>query len=198
MESFIFEHAQLAHWWVFSLLMLAGLNFPISEDFLIIVSGVLASTIVPENTWKLFVAIFLGAYLSDWMVFGVGRWLGPNLKRVKWFSRFFREEKIKKIQKYYKKYGTLTLIIGRFIPFGIRNALFVTAGIGKMRLLKFLLIDGIACLISNAALFSLTFFCGRHYSYILKSVNIILFALFAIALVGFIWYKKRRKNVERI
>ncbi len=198
MESFIFEHAQLAHWWIFSLLMLAGLNVPISEDLLIIISGVLASTIVPENTWKLFAAIFLGAYLSDWMVYSIGRWLAPHMRRIRWFARVFHEDKIKKIQAYYKKYGTLTLVIGRFIPFGIRNALFVTAGLGKMRLLKFLIIDGVACLLSNTALFTLTYFCGRHYTYIFKFIHIIVFVCFAIALGGYLLYKKRRKNAERI
>ncbi len=197
MENFIIEHAQFAHWWIFSLLMLAGLNFPISEDLLIIISAVLAATVVPENTWKLFTAIFLGAYLSDCMVFGIGRWLGPNLKKIRWFARVFREEKIAKIKAYYKKYGTLTLIIGRFIPFGIRNGLFVTAGIGKMRFLKFIIIDGIACLLSNSALFTLTYFCGKNFSYIVKSVNIILFVIFVIAVIGYILYK-RHKNVERI
>lgn len=197
MENFILENAQFAHWWIFSLLMLAGLNFPISEDLLIIISAVLASTVVPENTWKLFTAIFLGAYLSDWMVYGIGRWLGPKLHKVRWFARVFREDKIKKIHNYYKKYGTLTLILGRFIPFGIRNGLFVTAGIGRMRFLKFILIDGVACLMSNAALFTLTYYCGKNFSYIVKSVNIILFVIFAIAVIGYLWYK-RRKNAEHI
>ena len=45
--SFIQENAHYAHWAVFTLLMLAGLNFPISEDLIVTVSGVLASTLVP-------------------------------------------------------------------------------------------------------------------------------------------------------
>ncbi len=39
MEAFIFSHAYLAHWVIFGLFMLAGLNFPISEDLLIIAGG---------------------------------------------------------------------------------------------------------------------------------------------------------------
>ena len=42
------------------------------------------------------------------------------------------------IENYYTKYGVVTLLIGRFIPFGVRNCLFVTAGIGKMRFWKFI------------------------------------------------------------
>ncbi|MCH9608644.1 MAG: Inner membrane protein [Chlamydiales bacterium] len=197
MESFIFENAQYAHWLVFGLLMLAGLNFPISEDVLIVFSGVLASTVVPENTWKLFAAIFFGAYLSDWIVYWIGRSLAPKLCKLRWFARMFREERIDKVRSYYEKYGTRTLLLGRFVPFGFRNALFATAGIGKMHFGRFLIVDGIACLLSNSALFALTYFCGKNYSYLFKSVNIALFAGFVIALICYLCYKKR-KNVERI
>ena len=38
---------------------------------------------------------------------------------------------------FYKKYGALTLVIGRFIPFGVRNAIFLTSGISKMPFAKF-------------------------------------------------------------
>ena len=37
--NLIIEHASHAHWIVFSLLMLAGLNIPISEDLMIITTG---------------------------------------------------------------------------------------------------------------------------------------------------------------
>ncbi len=172
--------------------MLAGLNLPISEDLLIIVSGVLASSVVPENTWKLFTAVFLGAYLSDWIVYWLGRWLGPNLQKVKWFANFFRKERVQKIEAYYKKYGALTLLVGRFIPFGVRNCLFVTAGLGKMHFGKFALFDGIACILSNTVLFTLAYYCGKNFTGLYGYVNIALFATFVVALIGFIWYKKRK------
>jgi membrane-associated protein len=129
--SFIQDHAQYAHWVVFGLLMLAGLNVPISEDLLIIISGVLASTVVPQNTWKLFMGVFLGAYLSDWVVYWIGRQWGSHLWRIPWFARIFQSKKLKQIELYYERYGILTLLVGRFIPFGIRNCLFATAGMGK-------------------------------------------------------------------
>jgi membrane-associated protein len=192
---FIQDHAQYAHWVVFGLLMLAGLNFPISEDLLIIVSGILASTVVPENVWKLFAGAFLGAYLSDWIVYWMGRKWGVQLWRVRWFARIFHPERLKQIEWYYQHYGVFTLIVGRFIPFGIRNCLFATAGMGKMRFGKFLLADGVACLLSNTFLFSLAFFFGKNSAYLVKYVNVVIFSLFLIALIGFIWYKRTKANV---
>ena len=55
------------------------------------------------------------------------------------------KEKVNQISDFYKKYGMITLMGGRFIPFGVRNALFLTAGLGKMNFFKFALSDLIAC-----------------------------------------------------
>ena len=194
---FIFAHAQYAHWIVFGALMLAGLNVPISEDLMIIFSAVLASTVIPENTYKLFLAVFLGCYLSDWVCYWVGRHFGPKLWNIRWFAKTFEQKKIDKVHEYYAKYGFLTLLVGRFIPFGVRNGLFLTAGLGKMPFGKFLLSDGIACAFSNTTLFSLAYLAGKNYEALLaslKTFNIFLFGAFVIAIIGFIWYKRKRKN----
>lgn len=190
---FILEHAQFAHWFVFGLLMLAGLNFPISEDLVVIASGVLASTLVPENTWKIFLGLFLGAYLSDWMVYWMGRLLGPKLWQIPWFARVFRPQRLKQIGEYYHRYGFLTLLVGRFIPFGVRNCLFATAGLGRMNFLKFLIADGVACLLSTSTIFTLAYFCGKNTSYLMKFFNIGIFLAFLIAVLIYLWYRKSRR-----
>jgi membrane-associated protein len=198
MESFIpfiLDHVQYAHWVIFGLLMLAGLNFPISEDLLIILAGILSSTVVPENAWKLFVWVFLGAYLSDWVAYWMGRMWGAKLWDIPWFARVFNPKKLTQIHSYYQQYGVLTLIVGRFIPFGVRNCLFVAAGIGKMNFWKFLLADGAACLFSNSSLFILSYFCGKNCTYLVKSINIVIFSLFLIALIAFIWYKRTKTSI---
>jgi membrane-associated protein len=194
--QFIFEHAQYAHWIVFGSLMLAGLNIPISEDLMIIFSAVLAATVVPENTYKLFIAVFLGCYLSDWVCYWIGRHFGPKLWNIKWFARTFDQKRITQVHQYYAKYGFLTLLIGRFIPFGVRNGLFLTAGLGKMPFRKFILSDGIACVCSNSVLFTLAYMVGKNYELLLdtlKTINIFLFAAFVVSIIGFIWYKRKKK-----
>lgn len=183
------HHAHYAHWIFFSILLLSGLNLPISEDLIIIAGASLAATLVPENTPKLFAAIFLGCYLSDNICYGLGRYVGPKLRIVK-------KERVERIQSYYAKYGFWTLLVGRFIPFGVRNALFLTAGLGKMPFRTFLLSDGVACALSNSTLFTLAYLAGKNYETLLahvKTFNIFLFLAFAIAGICFIWYKRRQK-----
>jgi membrane-associated protein len=196
--QFIFEHAQHAHWIVFGALMLAGLNIPISEDVMIILSAVLAATVVPENTTKLFLGVFLGCYFSDWVCYGIGRHFGPKLWQIKWFAKTFDQKKIDQVHQYYAKYGFLTLLIGRFIPFGVRNGLFLTAGLGKMPFGKFIASDGIACLLSNSVLFALAYTVGKNYEAMLEAIktfNIFLFTAFVVAIIAFIWYKRKKKAV---
>jgi membrane protein DedA with SNARE-associated domain len=196
LTQFLFEHAQYAHWIVFGALMLAGFNIPISEDLMIILSAVIAATIVPENTEKLFVCVFLGCYLSDLVCYWIGRKLGPKLWNISWFAKTFKQKKIDQIHHYYQRYGFWTLIIGRFIPFGVRNCLFLTAGLGKMPFHKFAISDGIACILSNTILFSLAYTAGKNYSALIEAVktfNIFLFAFFVVSIIGLVWYKFKKK-----
>ena len=194
--QFVFEHAPYAHWIIFGALMLAGFNIPISEDLMIIFSAVLAATVIPENIYKLFLGVFLGCYLSDWVCYGIGRYFGPKLWHISWFAKSVNKSRIDQIEAYYARYGFLTLILGRFIPFGVRNALFLTAGLGKMPFGKFILSDGIACLLSNTTLFTLAYFVGKNYEMLIEAVktfNIFLFSAFTVAIIAFIWYKRREK-----
>lgn len=203
MESliqFITENAPFAHYVLFGLLILAGLNIPISEDLVVIGSGVLASSVIPENGWKLFIAVFLGAYLSDILAYFIGRFLGQRVLASRFFSKFVQPERLVSVYHYYEKYGMLTLFCGRFIPFGVRNCLFITAGMGKMRLHKFLVVDVIACLITTATLFTLSYFFAKNYAALRTSiqwVNFGIFVAFLFAVFTIFWYKKRKQKASK-
>lgn len=199
--AFIFNHAAYAHWVVFSLFMLAGINIPISEDLLIIASATLASAVSPENAWKLYLAVFFGAYISDWIPYWIGRKFGAKLWNFRWFARMIKRERLEQVKTYYKKYGMMTLIVGRFIPFGVRNCLFAAAGMGKMKFLKFLISDGLACLFSTTTLFTIAYFFGKHYQLLLDKVkmfNIAIFLVFLVALIVFICYKMKKRKIKKI
>jgi len=190
--EFLTAHAHEAHWWIFCALILAGFNLPISEDLMLITSGMLASTLVPENTYILFTAVFLGCYLSDWISYGLGRTIGLKLLDFYWFGKSFKNDRLKLISNYYKKYGFLTLLIGRFIPFGVRNCLFITAGLSKMSFKKFIISDGLACFISNITLFSLSYSFGKNNALLLEYIsqyNILVFSIFFILLISLLAYR---------
>lgn len=199
----IYKYPHLGHWIIFGALILAGLNLPVSEDLMLLTSGVLASAFVPENAVKLWAAVFIGAYISDWIAYWTGRLLGPKLLKIKFFSKFIKQERIDRMHAFYEKWGLLAFLVGRFVPFGVRNCLFISAGMGHMSFTKFLWIDGIASLISTSTAFYIAYTFGKHYEVLLAYVKtfdvtlVIIIAASLLAVGGFIGYKRwnqRKKN----
>ena len=181
---------QYAHFIIFGTLLLAGLNIPVSEDGMLLISALLANK-HPEYLAHLFIGVYLGAYFSDLICYSLGRVLGPRLFKIRFFANMVPPERITKISAYYQKYGVVTLIIGRFIPFGVRNALFLTAGLGKMNFIKFALSDLLACTISSISFFSLYYYYGESVIAYIKQGNIVFFSLLLV-LLGVFWYRKKK------
>jgi len=178
----------------FGLLILAGFNMPVSEDIVFIISASIASTIVPQNTTMIFAGCFLGAYLSDLIAYTLGRYGIVYLLRFRFFNRLLPEKKVETIQNYFRKYGGKTLFFGRFIPFGVRNVLFMTSGLTKMRLVKFMVIDLCALTVTSSVLFGTGYAFGKNYKTILPYLNrykIILFGIFLVTLVVIYFLKKK-------
>jgi membrane-associated protein len=195
LNQFIALHASTAHWFIFGAIILAGANIPISADLMILISALLAANVVPENTWELFLSIWLGCALSAWIAFWIGRYLENKLNKWRWFASVLNKKRREKIKSFYEKYGLWTLIIGRFIPFGIRNCLFMTAGASQMHFARFIYRDAIACTLWC----SLSFYCfytlGKNYQVLstyVKTFNLIILASFGVTVIGIIWYKRRK------
>ena len=197
-ESFlnwIQSHAHHAHWFIFIATLLAGMHIPISIDLLMIISAALAATVVPSHMFHLFFAMFLGCLFSAWIAYWTGRLLGPILLKWPFFSKLLSPKRIKKMQEFYEKRGHFAWIIGRFIPFGVRNALFTTSGLTRVPFHKFAFWEAIACGLWSIVTFSLYYILGKNIDVLynqVKMVNLLIFILFSLALIGFIWYKKRK------
>ena len=199
MESiidWIVQHALYAHWYIFCAILLAGFSIPINADILVVIAGFLAATIVPEHFWYLYGAIFIGCYLSASIAYWVGRLLGKKICKWRSFNRFLPPQRLEKIQRFYAKYGFWTLLIGRFIPFGVRNGIFMSSGMSYVPFLKFALRDLVACFIWSTTAFYCFWTLGHNYQLLLshlKLVNGIVFGAFSVTVIGYIWYKRRKK-----
>jgi membrane-associated protein len=206
MESllhFACAHAHSAHWIFFLLLMLAGFNIPISEDLILLTGGAIASLCIPEHTLHLFIWIYAGCWLSAWIAYSIGRFLGPKIYDIRWFRHIITKERIERLHHYYEKFGVFTFIFGRFIPGGARNALFMTAGLGKMPFVKFILRDGFACLISSTVIFSIGFSLAQNYQLVVhyfKTYNEIVIGILVLAVlvIGLrLWWTRHLRRKEK-
>ena len=191
--EFIQSNVYLAPFVVFALLLLAGLNLPVSEDVMLFVSGVLAAE-YPDQTLHLFLGVFLGAYASDLICYALfGRYLGSKIFGMKFFSKKGVLKKMRTIESFYDKYGVLTLFFGRFIPFGVRNLLFITAGLGKMNTWKFALSDLCSCLISCSGYFWLYKTYGSSVFPYLKQGNVVIVSLL-ILLIPIVFAARKKMH----
>lgn len=204
MESiiqFITDNVQYAPYLIFFLLLLAGLNIPLSEDVLVLAGGYLAGGFAPEEYKSWYLIILLGCWLSAWESYWIGRKLGPKLYDIHWFSRWFTPKLIDKLHGYYEKYGIWTFIVGRFFPGGVRNALFISSGLGKMPFLTFILRDAVGCVISCTTLFFIGFSFAHHSNFIFHFhrtyhiVVLVFLAIYAAIIFSvFLYFKRQSKN----
>ena len=200
--SYICEHAHNAHWIMFGLLLLAGLNLPISEDLMLLFGGAIASRCIPDQTLHLYLWIFAGCYISAWEAYWIGHLLGPRLYTIRPFRYIITQERMEKLRHYYAKFGVFTFIVGRFCPGGIRNALFMSSGLTRMPFGLFILRDGFACLLSSITIFTIGYHFGEHidtiahafehYSHWFLGLLIVVIAAILIRM----WIKYPKKMVD--
>lgn len=201
--SFICEHANYAHWIIFSLLLLSGLNLPISEDIMLIGGGAIASTCIPDHALRLYLWIFFGCYLSAWEAYWLGRLLGPRLYRIPLFKSIITRDRLRLLRYYYAKFGVFTFIVGRFCPGGIRNALFLSSGLTKMPFYLFILRDGAACLLSSFVLFNIGYRFGENLDHILYYYHHytlwFITTIVSLAVTGLIvyWFVQHAKDKDK-
>lgn len=181
----------------FGLLMLAGFNIPISEDIVVIMSGIIAGSYPNEvNPFYVYLGIYVGAYLGDFVSYFLGYFLGDKIFKIKFISKWVKPSLLEKVALYINSYGVFTLMVGRFIPFGIRNALFLTCGLSKMKFLKFALTDGFACLLSTGTSFTLSYFFGNIVLDWVKKFQVTLL-IAVLLMIGFYflwrWIKKKEQ-----
>lgn len=197
--DWIQEHAHSAHWLLFGGALLAGFNIPISIDLLMILGATLAATLVPEHTFHLYFALLFGCILSAWISYWIGRAVGPALLKRSFFSKLFSPQRVEKMKVFLKKRGAFALILGRFIPFGVRNCLFMSSGMSKMSFPRFAFFEALACCLWSGLSFSLYYLLGKNIDLLytrVKMVNALIFIAFSVTVIGIIWYKKRKPTKE--
>lgn len=203
LTELIYQHIHHAHYLIFGLLLLAGLNIPISEDVLLLIGGGIVSTVLPENYTIMLLWLYLGCIISAYEAYWLGRLAGPRLYCLPWINRFINVEKVEKMRSFFERYGILTFFVGRFIPGGVRNVLFMSSGLAEMPFLRFILRDGLAAMLSTYVLFTLGYTFGKNLDVILsafKEYETITIALMAsgLGLYGIRRFLKSRKQMSEV
>jgi membrane-associated protein len=141
--------AHLIYVFLFILLLLCGLGFPMAEELVLLAGGVLVASDVLHPLLMLLVN-FLGVLIGDVFLFVLGRGVSSRLSRSPRFTHWFAH-KLERGRPVFARYGNTTVFLARFLP-GLRAPTFLIAGTMQMSLWRFVTIDILASLIFVPAL----------------------------------------------
>jgi membrane-associated protein len=137
LEAFVQNHGA----WVYALLFLiifveTGLvvmPFLPGDSLLFIVGAMCGAEVM--NLPLVVVLLLVAAIAGDQTNYSIGRYFGPKV--FQWEnSRFFNRDAFKQAHDFYEKYGGITIVLARFMPF-IRTFVPFVAGVAEMTRSKF-------------------------------------------------------------
>ena len=150
-------------------------------DSLLFVAGALAGAGY-LNIEILLISLFAAAVIGDTVNYWIGNTTGMKVLEKNY--SLIRREHLEKTQEYFTRYGGITIVIARFIPF-IRTFAPFLAGVGKMRYRWFITYNVI-----GAALWILGFTLAGYFfggiPIVQQNFNYIIYAIIALSLFAVI------------
>ncbi len=154
----------------------------VEGDMTLLLSGVMAHGGFFGNYsfWKVFLAGTLGGLVGDTFAYWMGRVFRESIKDYQFYKMAQP-----RIEKLIAKFGGFAIVISKYI-YGLRAAMCIFNGIGKMPFWRFLMLDAISCSIWVFILAGAGYFFSGAITSILGDFKKIGVALFFIVLIGVI------------
>jgi membrane protein DedA with SNARE-associated domain len=152
----------------------------VEGDITLLLSGVMAHSnfFGSYSFLKVFFAGMLGGVVGDSFGYFVGRFSRRTIK-----DYAFYKMAQPRIERLVGKFGGFAIVISKYI-YGIRVAMCISMGVGRMPFHKFLLMDAISCSIWAFMLAGLGYFFSGAVTSIIGDFHQIGVALFFIVLFG--------------
>ncbi len=208
LSQFAYE-PQIVYMALIGMMLASSVGFPLPEEVTLVSVGILAYMgSHPEqfpppgenysriNVHEAALIAFLAVFLSDFLIYFMGRKWGRKLVEHPRLKRFFPDEMLHRVEGWTKKYGAFACFIFRFTP-GIRFPGHLACGMLRFEPWKFLLIDGLAAGISVPTQIYLLAYYGEPILKFLKEFKIVLFSLIGIGIIYLLLKKilNHRKKV---
>lgn len=184
---------------LFILLILGGIGFPFPEDATLLLSGILTANAVIQPL-PAFWVVYSGLLITDFFLYSAGRKYGRRLVEHRRFQRILSPDQFSKLEEKFEKWGTYVIFFGRHV-LGFRAQIFLVAGVMRMSVIKFLMVDAISALFT-IGLWGGVGYLGGNSIQILKNdimrIEHIAIVVFLISLVSgiFFWYFKNRRKFK--
>lgn len=154
----------------------------VEGDITLLLSGVLAHTgsFGPYSFLKVYLAGTFGGMVGDNVAYWFGRLFRKTVK-----DHSFYQMAQPRIERLIAKFGAFSIIISKYI-YGLRAAMCLFNGIGRMPFTRFLLLDFISCSIWVLLLAGTGYFFSGAVTSIIGDFQQIGVAVFFIVLTGII------------
>lgn len=154
----------------------------VEGDITLLLSGVLAHSKF-FGDYSFFKVIFfgtLGGLVGDCFAYCVGRMFHETVKEYRFYQMAHP-----RIERLIQKFGAFAIVISKYI-YGIRAAMCLFYGIGRMPFTRFILLDSISCFVWVTILASVGYFFSGAITSIIGDFKQVGIALFFIVLFGII------------
>jgi len=159
--------------------LLVGFFLP--GDTLLFTAGFLAQQgVITTNVHLLVGILFLAAVAGDNVGYMFGKRVGRRIFR-KPDSLLFHQENLERAEKFYDKYGPITIVIARFVPL-VRTFAPIVAGVGKMHYTRFLVFNLLGGGLWAAGVTYLGYFGGSFLEHRGIEVDHLILPIIAIAM----------------
>jgi membrane-associated protein len=182
--------------WVYALLFLVifvetGLViFPfLPGDSLLFIAGTLAAS-TELDVHILVVLLITAAILGDSVNYAIGRMIGQRV--YTWQdSRWFKRAYLIRTQRFYEKYGSMTIIIARFVPI-VRTFAPFLAGVVAMSYPRFLTYNVVGGVLWITSLVYLGYFFG-NIPFIKNNLSFFVIGIVLISIIPILvtYFKER-------
>ena len=185
---------------IFLTLILGGIGLPFPEDATLLLCGFL----IAHGTIKLFPAfliVFPLLLITDFFIFFVGKKYGRRLVQHQTFRKWISPEKFLKLEEKFRRRGALVVLLGRHI-LGLKTQLLLLAGVMKMSVTKFLIVDGATALLTVGIFWGGIGLLGEERIEMFKAeatkIGHIAIVVLLILLAGWIGYRCWKRRIEKM
>ena len=136
------------------------LGFFLPGDTLLFSVGLFVSQgLVPQPLVVVCLVLSVGALAGNAVGYEIGRRAGPAIF-TKPDSRLFSERNVQRTHEFFERYGTLAIVLARFVPI-VRTFITVTAGVGRMDRRLYLAYSAIGAVIWATGVTVLGYYLGQ-------------------------------------
>jgi membrane protein DedA with SNARE-associated domain len=166
----------------------------VQEDSATVTGALLAYHSVFQY-WQTLGACLLGMWVSDFLIYLLGRLGGLKLFKFRWMRRIIAERQVEKASRWFDRFGWTALVFSRAIP-GSRTALLFSSGLLMYPARKFVFVSFFGALGWLTVIFALFAYLGLAATAIIGSRWIISLILLACGGTAAVLFARRRRFKE--